>query len=137
MTTAELMTTREAEELAEQIADIKEEIKPLSAEEKNLVGRLKRYMQINDLKEVFAPETNVRAFFKTSRAHNYDLPSLVTHDSKAGEYLAEAARVGVLSVNHAALEAFIKNTGGSAWAAAITRYHDEAGSNDSLYVERK
>jgi hypothetical protein len=137
MTTAELMTARDAEELAEQIADIKEEIKPLSAEEKKLVGELKRYMQVNELMEVLAPESNVRAYIKTSRQHTYDLPSLVTHDSKAGEYLAEAARAGVLVVNHSALEAFIKNTGGSAWATALMRYHDEAGGNEALYVERK
>lgn len=137
VTIAELMTEREAEELVEQIADIKEEIKPLSAEEKKLVGQLKRWMQLNDTTEVHAPESGTRAYIRTSRVHNYDLPSMVQNEEKAGEWLALAAAAGCITVNHTALEAFIKNTGGSIWAAGITKYHDDAGSSEALYVERR
>jgi hypothetical protein len=135
--TTEYMTETEAIGMLLAVADINDETKGPLKDKEEFVARLKQWLQLEGRTELIDGETGVRAYLQAKRAHVYDLPSLVTHDSKAGEYLAEAARAGVLVVNHSALEAFIKNTGGSAWAAALMRYHDEAGSNEALYVERK
>jgi hypothetical protein len=135
--TTEYMTETEAIGMVLAVADINDETKGPLKDKEGFVARLKQWLQLEGRTELIDGEAGVRAYLQPKRAHTYDLPSLVTHDSKAGEYLAEAARAGFLKVDHSALETFIKNTGGSAWAAALMRYHDEAGSNEALYVERK
>lgn len=136
MTSTELMTEGLIAAKVAQLGEVREEMKELRKAETNLSAQIKQHLALNDLMEFDEGETWI-ARIRSTRNHTYDLPSFVKHEEKAGEWLVEAVLAGVIKVDHAALSTWIRNTGGAIWAAGLMRYHDEAGANESLYVERR
>ena len=97
---------------------------------------LKAFVQAHDNEAIEDGELGVTAKITVrSTTPQYDLITCANTESGAAALL-EAAKAGLLRVDHKMLTDFRKRSGGASWADTIERYAMPAGATPAIHIER-
>lgn len=97
---------------------------------------IKGFIEQNDNEAIEDGELEVTARLSVrATTPQYDL--ITCANTTEGQYaLLEAARAGLLRVDHKMLTDFRKRSGGASWADTLARYSMPAGATSAIYIDR-